>query len=45
MINRLAQTVSFQAKLAKNMYGSLVYGFAEEPGNLGKNDYLNKGGD
>ena len=45
MINKLTQIVSLQARLAKNMYGSLVYGFAEEGGSAGKSDYVNRGAD
>jgi hypothetical protein len=29
MINKLAHTVSFQAKLAKNLFSSIIYTFAE----------------
>jgi len=29
MINKLAHTVSFQAKLAKKLFGSIYYTFAE----------------
>lgn len=45
MINKVAQTVSAQARLAKNLYSSLVYGFAEEGGQGGRKDFMGRGGD